>query len=379
MFEGVRPKECQMCWSIEDMGQDFISDRILRGTESWTRNHFDRVKSLAHDTMIFPSYLEVSFSSVCNFKCSYCSPHVSTKWLEEIKKFGPYELTYNYQDLNALKQAGIMPFEEEDTPYTEAFWKWWPALYQNLQVFRVTGGEPLLSKHFEKILNWIETFPNPKLNLDINSNFGVSDQIIDRFIERAKLLLEKNHVARITLHTSLDSAGFQAEYIRHGLNFEKFQSNIKNYLVNVPNGFLAFMSTFNALSLPGYISFLKWILELRTNFSNHISLDIPHLVGPEHMSVRVLTEPFKKYLAEILSFMEENSREKSPYGFRNLEIGKIKRISEWMNQPQSSSDLNRWRKDFFLFFREHDRRRNTDFAKCFPEYGEFWEICKNLA
>ena len=32
----------------------------------------------------------------------------------------------------------------EYNPYVEAFWKWWPELYQDLHTFRITGGEPML-------------------------------------------------------------------------------------------------------------------------------------------------------------------------------------------------------------------------------------------
>jgi hypothetical protein len=35
----------------------------------------------------------------------------------------------------------------EDNPYVEAFWKWWPDLYPELEHFRMTGGEPMMDKN----------------------------------------------------------------------------------------------------------------------------------------------------------------------------------------------------------------------------------------
>ena len=35
--------------------------------------------------------------------------------------------------------------------------------------------------------------------------------------------------------------------------------------------------------------------------------------------------------------------------------------------------------DFYRFFNEHDRRRNTDFIKTFPDMKTWWEECKYLA
>jgi hypothetical protein len=32
--------------------------------------------------------------------------------------------------------------------------------------------------------------------------------------------------------------------------------------------------------------------------------------------------------------------------------------------------------DFYRFFREHDRRRDTDFLKTFPEMRAWWSECE---
>ena len=40
--------------------------------------------------------------------------------------------------------------QTEHNPYVEAFWRWWPDLYRDLHTFRITGGEPLLSKNIGK-------------------------------------------------------------------------------------------------------------------------------------------------------------------------------------------------------------------------------------
>jgi hypothetical protein len=34
------------------------------------------------------------------------------------------------------------------------------------------------------------------------------------------------------------------------------------------------------------------------------------------------------------------------------------------------------RKNFYAWFSEHDRRRNTNLIKTFPEMQSFWELCK---
>ena len=36
--------------------------------------------------------------------------------------------------------------EEDDNPYINAWWKWWPEMSKTLNILRITGGEPLLHK-----------------------------------------------------------------------------------------------------------------------------------------------------------------------------------------------------------------------------------------
>ena len=383
MLEGQRPKECSMCWAIEDLPQAHVSDRILRGSESWTTPYFEEVKRLPWNGNILPTYVEVSFSSLCNLKCSYCSPHVSTKWHEEIKQHGPYKLTYNYQDTKALAKIGLMPIEDEDNnPYIDAFWKWWPELYPRLKVFRITGGEPLMSKHTFKVLDWIDQNPNPNLELDVNSNLSVPDGVFDRFMERAESIANSGKIRCLSIHTSLDTYGAQAEYIRNGLNFEKFQKNVHRFLERVPNGHLSFMSTFNALSIANYKLFLDWVLELREKYqqnSRWINLDIPHLTGPRHQSLRVLTDDYHQKILDLISYLESKvSDNRADAAFRPMEVEKMKRIYDWMLAPHDKKETLEARKDFYLFFSEHDRRRGTDFLKTFPEMQEFWQHCRSL-
>ena len=65
------------------------------------------------------------------------------------------------------------------------------------------------------------------------------------------------------IHTSLDTWGPQAEYIRHGLEFKSFQQNVERCLSELPELSLAFMSTFNNLSVVGYRQFIDWVIDLR--------------------------------------------------------------------------------------------------------------------
>ena len=89
MLTGKRPKECDYCWNVEDNSNEF-SDRIYKSSESWSRPFYKEIVDTPWNEDYFPKYVEVAFSNICNFKCSYCGPSFSSQWVIESKKHGGY-------------------------------------------------------------------------------------------------------------------------------------------------------------------------------------------------------------------------------------------------------------------------------------------------
>ena len=377
MMTGSRPEECHYCWNVEDNTpqdrDDVFSDRVLKTSEPWSLALNDRVLELGYTGNINPSYLEVSFSHGCNFKCSYCSPHISSKWMEEIKQYGKYPTSRNYNDISHIELQGKMPIpEREENPYVDAFWAWWPNLYPGLHTFRITGGEPLMTKHTFRVLDYIIAHPNPTMELAINSNCVVEDKLFDRFIEKVKIIKETRAVRSVTLYTSCDAYGARAEYIRNGLDYNKWIANCSKILSDIPTLHFSIMSTYNALSVTSYVDFLIDVLDLKKKYRNdwrEISIDIPYLDHPKWMNVGVLTNAFKPLIATQLRYMRSNQD-----GFRDHEIAKLERVQYLFQDTPDPID----QKDFVLFFDEHDRRRNTDFLATFPEMKDFYHYCKGI-
>jgi len=46
MLTGERPAECSICWNIEDLPGDQVSDRHMRAVDSWTMPYFEKVSKL---------------------------------------------------------------------------------------------------------------------------------------------------------------------------------------------------------------------------------------------------------------------------------------------------------------------------------------------
>jgi hypothetical protein len=296
--------------------------------------------------------------------------------MEEIEKFGGYPTSRSYNNLEHTKFQDKMPIPiKEDNLYVDAFWKWWPDVYQSLHTFRITGGEPLMSKDTFKVLDYIIENPNPKLELAINSNCVLPDKLFDKFLEKIKIIQDNKCVKKFTLYTSAEAYGKKAEYIRHGMDYTVWIENCHKFLEQVPTAHFGIMSTYNALSVTSYTEFLKDVLIMKLKFHNDnrsIWLDIPYLDNPKWMSVLILPLEYQSLILNQVKFMKENHC--GGKGFQEYEIQKLERIQFLINSDPNESYL----KDFVAFFDEHDRRRNTNFLATFPELTELYNYCKNL-
>lgn len=378
MLEGKRPDECNYCWKVEDSSNSF-SDRVFKSSEDWSLPDFETIKNSDWRADFNPRYVEVSFSNTCNFKCAYCGPQFSSKWVEEIEKHGGYKTVDNYNEIEGLRAKGEMPYKQKDyNPYIEAFWEWWPDLFPDLHTFRITGGEPLLSKDTFKVLEYIRDNPevNPNISLSINTNLGVPDKLMDKFIALAKDLCENNKVRELIVFTSIEAQGAQAEYTRHGLDAVKFWENVNKVLTELPKVTVNVMATFNALSVFTYGEVIDTVFELKQRYANKdrywvtpIQLDTSYLRWPAHLSVKLLEDKHKELILEsakkaLYYGMKEYTHEN--VGFTNVEIQKIKRIYDYAT-GEDDFDVEHQRGKFARFVTALDERRGTNFLKTFPE------------
>ena len=290
-----------------------------------------------------------------------------------------------------MKLEDKMPIPLRDVnPYVDAFWKWWPELYRDLHTFRITGGEPLLSKDTWKVLDYIIDEPNPntELKLAFNSNLGVPTELVRKFIDKIKRIEDEGRAKEIVIFTSVDTWGEQAEYIRTGLEFNKFWDHVNMILTECPRVIITFMSTYNALSVFNYEQLIHNVYTLKDEYASTdrywnsaVFLDSSYLRYPLHQTVQVLPYEFSNYIldqSKLITYYAAPTFSPEHIGYSDVEVQKVKRIYDWMVSPQNPQQQMKNRYSFYKYFSEHDKRRGTNFVKTFPELEEFYNFCKTI-
>ena len=380
MLKDQRPAECQYCWNMEDLGE--LSDRHYRSGEPWAAVDLDKIAaSTGLEDNVVPSYVEVNFNNACNLACSYCSPQFSSTWAQEVERHGGYPTKTAHNSPEHFQGSRRVIPAREHNPYVEAFWQWWPTLYPQLRHFRMTGGEPLMDRNTYRVFDYVLAMPKPDLHLNVTSNFSVESALFVKYLDYVKRLCKTN-IEHFMQFVSVDSGrAHQAEYIRHGLDFDRMYTYVHQYLDQVPErNSLTFIATMNNLSVTGMQEFMEMILNLRQMYSHtyqRVWFDTPVLREPAWQSLQILPESYAVQLEQVRDYMQAHMvTEQNPlHGFKDYEVQRLERDIAWMRQGQQQ-DNTQARADFYRFFNEHDQRRNTNFLQTFPEMSAWWAECE---
>lgn len=361
---GQRPPGCEYCWKIEDMEIDAISDRPYKSM-TYSDEDLMFAKNLDYNLDVDLQTLEIAFDRTCQFACSYCNPGFSTTWAKDIKKNGPY-IQLHTDGRNHFthehNQDQLYDFNETN-PYIEAFFQWWEAdLHKTLMELRITGGEPLMSGHTWKLLDWFKENKNKsKTKLALNSNLGFDRDVLERMLDS----IDGNE---LTLYSSNESIGNHAEYIRDGLNWNQWCENMLFLLESRQIKHLNVMCTINALCLDSLTDFMDLMIDWKSKYGRHalaFSLNImrfPSFQGP----IVLPTDLRNYYRNKLLTWYEKN---KNSLFLHEFEINHIERLINYLEMVQvphgEGFSRSSAEKDFKSFYQQYDIRRNKDFKKTF--------------
>ena len=370
MLLGERPSGCEYCWKIEDMGSDAISDRVYK-SKIYPIEALNEAFNTAPDADVNLRTLEIAFDRTCQFACSYCNPAFSTTWANDIKRNGPYtnlvsdgrnHFTHTHDSAQLFKIT-------ESNPYIDAFFEWWETdLHHTLQELRITGGEPLMSHHTWRLIDWFKSNTGKShTRLAINSNLG-TEVDIDR-------LLASTQGMAIDLYTSNEATSTQAEYIRDGLVWDDWANNVERLLDSGQFRGIHLMCTINALCLTTLDQLLETMLQWKTEYGKDaVSFTLNILRFPSFQSPLILPDDIRTgYMLLLRDWLLNNCGSEF---LHEHEINHLQRLIDYLDvvkTPHSEAfDRPRLLNDFRQFYTQYDQRRGKNFTATFPELKEWY-------
>lgn len=356
MLNGQWPgRGCEHCKSTEDAGghSDRMSNLNMQGLTSPKE-----LENNNNAVNVTPTQLEIYFSNTCNLKCLYCNSKFSStidnenringKWVHgDQKDFGKHLFLPGKIEIN--------PNIEEDT---DKLFVWLEEHIHELNKVMILGGEPFLQKETERMVELLESTSNPNLTLVVFSNLTVDPARVQKWLARMWNLVERGKLDNLQVVGSLDCWGPQAEYVRNGLDLNKYVNNMEFILhdTKITPSINSAMTALTIPTLPDLIVQLnKWSKVREVYWSGMKAGD----VGRPYLNPTIFGEDILPLgIDKAIEVYETNGDV-----IKEAQLNNLKGIrTECAN---TEPDLLQ-QKLLKLYLKELDRRRNTDYTKLFP-------------
>jgi sulfatase maturation enzyme AslB (radical SAM superfamily) len=207
MLKGKKCKQCVRCYEKEKYGHDSLR---TRSNKDWLAKHWDKVEKTNADGSLDDLhivYLDFRFSNVCNLRCRYCGPELSSNWFSDAVK-STFNITPTEKIIQIRKD--VDGFMEEFEPMLE-----------HIEQIYWAGGEPIMMDEHWGIMNKLVEMGKTDIRIFYNTNFTKL-----KYKKFDVLELWKNF-SHISIGASLDAEGARGEYQRKGTVWADVEENIQ--------------------------------------------------------------------------------------------------------------------------------------------------------
>jgi len=368
MLEGNIPASCTKCF--EEESNNVVSKRLWELYE-WNRDGLDfqqLINETAEDGSVPPvvRYLDLRLGHTCNLKCVMCSPHDSSRWLQD------YDKIMRSTESKVIK----MQLSFDKTQFNNTWYEkpeFWDEVFEqipNITQLYFAGGEPLMIKEHRRFLDEIINRGYAKnISLRYNSNgIFVNEDIINVW----------SQFKQVRYAFSIDAEGDRNHYIRYPAIWTQIESSLRLMDEAPDHIHCAIACAVQVLNIKHIVDFAKWKLSQNFKKINKFAIDEYQTGGgiinlhllyiPTFLSARILPaadkaeirkqfEDFKQWLWENYT-QEDNFWHVNPYGWKRWEA--ILKFVE-------AEDHTHLLPDFKDYIQSLDSVRGTQFTAEFPE------------
>jgi len=366
LLAGEEIPQCAVC------NHKLLNEQVYRQHFNWLYKDkmdqaFESTDETGATTMKVESF-DYRFSNLCNFSCRMCGDMLSSTWETENKKHGKgdYE-KYRIWGRKDIKeqlekfhdQQVVKEFTQavEEKRITELYW---------------CGGEPLMWKiHWTAMERIRELGYADKVLARYNSNMSRINYFGKNLFDDILINFPKWQIC-----ASIDGTGEVGEYIRTGLKYDEWLSNIK-YGLNTIKGPRQRMQLDLTITLPGLFD-----LENMVHLSNELNIELLTKQVFNFSNDNAMAPLFMPY--DIMSEIIDDVRNRTiKYNNRNLnnffgqldEMQKQKRNNELV---YSDEEHMKGQKSGKAEVERLDRIRGTDITKILTKNKKALEWWKSI-
>ncbi len=288
LLNSERPKECNNCWSLEDMNVRSMRERTLSQT-----GIPDILNDLSDDYSlpIKLDRIELKMSNLCQLKCRMCHPGDSTQWSKDWKHIHHLAKIHNTDSATKVEQYDLMnkPYMNE-WEHNEQWWNTFKEkIAPNVNLVEFAGGEPLIDPAHYRVLDLLLPYAD-----------RVTIKYSTSLIEVEKALKIWNNFKKVNVYVSIDGVYDTYDYIRQLGDYNTIKANIEK--VRNHSSVYQFRA---AITFQMYnIMFLPEIFDTMIN-ENKIGIHTHKVQWPEFLDMRVMPEHIKSRIAkELLSYYD---------------------------------------------------------------------------
>ena len=284
-------------------------------------------------------YFDIRFSNICNFKCRTCGSEFSSQWGAEMREhFDKNHPIVIHVDNNT---GSVLSEVLEHIEYID------------LAYF--AGGEPLITDEHYVMLEEMIRLGRTDIVLRYNTNAS------NIKYKKHDILDLWKHFKKIELSCSIDHYGERAEWMRHGTDWAKVESNLTTFR-NLP--YIDFqintvLSIFNYSTLGEFYEYMK-DRDLIREYDWYHSLYLA--VHPSHYCAKSLPKLLKVGATNKLQKFVDSNKESHGklYNLGNEAIAFANEQDTWSTN----------RNTFLQYTESMDRIRGESFWKTFPELNK---------
>ena len=268
-YKNVKDTVCKTCTDAE------------RTTGKSMRTSYNKTVKKAPDGKI--ALMHITFGNFCNFSCRYCSSSNSTSWNKDADSIKEIYQDPNYKEEKFHDMAETFMTERETYDHElQVIRELEQQDLSHLQYVGVFGGEPFMARHWQQFVELLDSKTDlSKVLIQSNSNFSTfpKPHIIDLF----------KKFRTVDLRISIEATGPLAEYIREGLKFQKFESNIKKWqevAKEYPNIKLTPHMANSVYNINKIVEFEEWASDMKILTRGMKPAFVGFVYGPSHLDMR---------------------------------------------------------------------------------------------